>query len=134
MAILDLIKEIPLSAVYKERLVEFEKQFLVLERKVIDLETEKLHLNSKLEQSEQDRRTLEKQIIEINQLEDLIFNEKTGTCISNNVHYCNYCKLKNNLRSPLQTKKYDRFCTICDKSFSDPDMERKHTPQARARV
>ena len=55
MAILDWIKEIPLSAVYKERLVDSEKQVLALEREVIELKT-------RLSECQENRRALEKQI------------------------------------------------------------------------
>ena len=48
MAILDWIKEVPLSAVYKERLVDSEKQISALEKKVSMLETENIELKSRL--------------------------------------------------------------------------------------
>jgi hypothetical protein len=44
MPILDWIKEVPLSAIYKERLAESEKQFSILETKITILETEKIEL------------------------------------------------------------------------------------------
>lgn len=62
MAILDWIKEIPLSAIYKERLVESEKQILALERQIATLQQEDSDLAARLEQSEQNRRALEEQI------------------------------------------------------------------------
>jgi chromosome segregation ATPase len=69
LAILDWLKEAPLSAVYKERLVDSEKQISALEQKVINLdskvsalEQEKIELQARLENSEQDRRALEEQI------------------------------------------------------------------------
>jgi len=62
MAILDWIKEIPLSAVYKERLVDSEKQISLLVNKVSILETENIELKSRLSQCEENRRALEKQI------------------------------------------------------------------------
>ena len=62
MAILDWIKEVPLSAVYKERLVDSEKQISALEKKVSMLETENIELKSRLSQCEENRRALEKQI------------------------------------------------------------------------
>jgi cell division protein FtsL len=72
VAILDWVKEVPLSAVYKERLVDSEKQVSVLEQKSLDLEAkvlvleqEKVELASRLQQSEHTRRALDKKIAEI---------------------------------------------------------------------
>jgi len=65
MGILDLLKEIPLSAVLKEKLTDFEKENISLKKKVSDLETENSVLKGKLEQSENQRRALEKQIMEV---------------------------------------------------------------------
>lgn len=80
MAILDWVKELPLSAVLKERLVDSEKQVSALEHKSIDLEAkvlgleqDKLELASRLQQSEQNRRALEKRIVEIH---SITLNEK----------------------------------------------------------
>lgn len=62
MAILDWIKELPLSVIYKERLLDSERQIVVLEEKVLILEQENIELKTILNQCEEDRRTLEKQI------------------------------------------------------------------------
>ena len=55
MAILDWIKEIPLSAVYRERLVDSEKQVIMLEQKIIELET-------RLSECQENGRALKKKI------------------------------------------------------------------------
>jgi septal ring factor EnvC (AmiA/AmiB activator) len=64
MAILNWLKEVPLSAVYKERLVESEKQISALEKKVADFKAENSSLKAQLEHSEDQRRTLEEQVSE----------------------------------------------------------------------
>ncbi|MEQ1557778.1 MAG: hypothetical protein ABL933_02405 [Methyloglobulus sp.] len=63
MAILDWIKEIPLSAVYKERLVDSEKQITALEKENTALKQENSELKSRLEKLEKDRRALEKKVV-----------------------------------------------------------------------
>ena len=65
MAILDWFKEIPLSAVLKERITDLEKKVLMLEKENAALKEKNSKLNLKFEQSEEQRRNLEKQIIEI---------------------------------------------------------------------
>ena len=65
MAILDLFKEIPLSAILKERLIDLEKKSLGLEKENAVLKGKVSELALKLEQSEEQKRNLKKQIIEI---------------------------------------------------------------------
>jgi ribosomal protein L37AE/L43A len=61
MAILDWFKEIPLSAVLKERLIDLEKKLVALEKENAALKEENATLKLKLEGSEQQRRALEEQ-------------------------------------------------------------------------
>ena len=60
MAILDWFKEIPLSAILKKRLIDLEKKSLSLEKENAALKRKVSELALKLEQSEEQRRNLEK--------------------------------------------------------------------------
>ena len=64
MAILDLFKEIPLSAILKEKLTDLEKDNIALRNRVTELESEVLSLNQSMTNHQEHRRTLENQIIE----------------------------------------------------------------------
>jgi hypothetical protein len=66
MAILDWMKELPLAAIYKERLADSEKQIRALELKVIQLAEEKAVLQARLEECEHQRRALDEQIVKVN--------------------------------------------------------------------
>ncbi len=60
MAILDWLKEIPLSAIYKERLVDSEKQIALLEKENAALKQENTVLKARLEK---DGRTHKNKVI-----------------------------------------------------------------------
>lgn len=120
MAILDLIKEIPLSAVYKERLTDFEKQFSEFQSENMVLKEQISDLQLQLEQSEEHRRTLENQIVEI-QSNPLTFDDKTGTFVSSadGLRYCAKCRSKDIL-SPLKNGEHEWTCPACESEFKDP--------------
>jgi hypothetical protein len=61
--ILDLLKEIPMSAILRERLVEQDKtlaEIPILKARIKEYEVEKEHLNSKILQLEEKIRILQK--------------------------------------------------------------------------
>ena len=89
MGIIDLLKDVPLSAVLKEKIT-------ALETENKSLKSENSVLNGKLAQSEEQRRALEKQIVEINHKQPHQFDEETGTWIdtSTSIRYCPSCKAK----------------------------------------
>lgn len=51
MAILDWLKEVPLSAVLRERLVDSESKIAVLEQEIVELKAEKAELCLQLEEA-----------------------------------------------------------------------------------
>lgn len=120
MAILDWLKEAPLSAVYKERIASSEKQIASLEQENSSLKKENENLKSQLEQSEHQRRALEKQVVEIHD-RNLVFDQKTGTWFGNDdLHYCAKCKAADAM-SPLQATDRGWYCNVCQTPFYDPD-------------
>lgn len=114
MAILDWIKEIPLSAVYKERLADSERQIAALEQKILILEREKIELHARLEESEQDRRALKEQIIQ---------KERESHNDNPDGYVCDHCASKNIRRAgsrldptfgPLGIKQKLFICNECN--------------------
>ena len=71
MGLIDLLKDVPLSAVLKEKI-------LTLEAENKSLKAENSVLNEKLSQSEEQRWALEKQIVEINHKSPLTFDSDFG--------------------------------------------------------
>lgn len=129
MAILDWFKEIPLSAVLKEKLTDLEKEISSLKTKVSNLEAENTLLKTKLEDSEKKRRTLEEQITEEHN-NPLTFDDKTGTWVSasHGLRYCAKCK-SNNLSSPLKNESHGWRCSTCNTFYPDPSRSRQSTQE-----
>ena len=130
MAILDWIKEVPISAIYKERLADSVKQVSLLETENVSLKKEVSELKARLSQLEEDRRTLDKEIMEIKHIQSLTFVQKYGIWLdkSKNLHYCPVCK-SNDKFSPLQTSDNGFYCTVCDKGFYERiDQSRPFIP------
>ncbi len=114
MAILDWLKEAPLSAIYKERLTESIQQVSSLEEQVLSLNQENMELKTRLTECEDNRRALEKQIIEKETHNNsLNFDKKTGTWVNNESgeHFCPSCKSKN-IISPMKTYDSGWECPI----------------------
>lgn len=120
MTILDWFKEVPLSAVHKEKLVGLENENATLK-------SENAALKILLEQCQEQRRALEKQITEEHN-NPLTFDEKTGTWIGSvdGLRYCANCKSKNT-SSPLKNENHGWSCPSCDKYFDDPNRPRPKT-------
>ena len=118
MAILDWFKEIPLSAVLKEKLIG-------LENENASLKSENAVLKISLSQEQEKRRTLEEQIMEEHN-NPLTFDEKTGTFIGtvDGLRYCAKCKSQN-ISSPMTNETSAWRCPACDGYFPDPDRKQK---------
>lgn len=127
MAILDWFKEIPLSAVLKEKLTDLEKENGSLKIKVSSLEAENSILKTNLDDSEKQRRALEEQTIKEHN-NPLTFDEKTGTWVSasDGLRYCAKCKSQN-LFSPLKNESHGWRCPVCNTSSTDPLRPRQST-------
>ena len=67
----DLIKEIPLSSVLKEKMATIEEKYKELETKCSDLETENGDLKKQLSDAKTKINALEQQIVNLTQIDDL---------------------------------------------------------------
>jgi predicted RNase H-like nuclease (RuvC/YqgF family) len=135
MAIMDWFKEIPLSAILKEKLTDLEKENISLKNKVTELEvkvsqfeSEIVVLNASISDLQEQRRALDKQIIEI-QNNPLKFDKKTGTWLSSvdNFRYCTKCNDAGK-KTPLKETERGWVCKVCNASYSDPSREPKIQP------
>ena len=126
MSIVDAVANIPTNANLTIKIKDAESQISVLH-----LENEALKSSS--QEKDEKIRTLEKQIIEI-QNNPLTFDDKTGTWQSSidNFRYCAKCKIQN-IPSPLKNEKHGWFCSACETTYPDPDRPKiyNHKPQPR---
>jgi len=60
--ITDMLAEVPLSAVLKERLIESEKKIAILETEKAHLKTENANLQERLKKAEEKIRVLEERV------------------------------------------------------------------------
>jgi len=104
--------------------LDLSKKIAKLESDNKILQSESVILNEKLEESENQRRILEKQLFEINQNNLLKFDELTGTWFNEkqSVRYCANCKVKIEKLSPLISHNHGWKCPVCDKNFRDPSQ------------
>ena len=85
------------------------------------LKKEIAEFKTRLNQLEDDRRTLEKQIIEINHTSSLVFDSIYGTWndTASELRYCAACKATHDKLSPLQTTFSGWSCPSCGAVFRD---------------
>jgi regulator of replication initiation timing len=121
VSILNLLTEVPLSAVLREKIVGLES-----ENESLRLENESLKVE--LSQSEEQRRTLEKQVAE--HVQSLTFDKSTGVWEDDtkSLHYCPKCKSSGTL-SPMKEEPHGWYCAVCNTTFPDPNRPKPQAPR-----
>ncbi len=121
MAILDWLKEVPLSAVYKELLIDSENKIRALEQENIALKAEIVILKEQVEQQRATQNAINQGFGEDKHNNSFRFDENTGTWINavDGLRYCPKCKAQN-IPSPLANESHGWSCPVCASGFYDP--------------
>lgn len=115
MSILDLLKEIPITPILRERLISLEAENAAFKASNLELKTAVADLTLQLEQSEQQRRILKEQIEQ--KLTESHNSNPLGYCCD----HCGSQKLKRTGNRPdptfgrLGIKQSIFLCNICGK-------------------
>lgn len=116
--ITDILKEIPLSAVLREKIVALETKMSVLESENLVLKKELEKSKLTIDQQSEKIQTLEKLIsTHDNPFQEFTFVDPPGYYTHPKYSYplCPSCLIKNNLKSPVS----NGYCTVCKEPISE---------------
>jgi len=117
--ITDILKEIPLSAVLREKIIGLETKMSALEAENLVLKEELKKSNFTINQQIEKIKTLEKLISSYhdNPLKEFTFKDPPGYYTHPNYSepLCPICLIKKNLKSPVS----NGYCTVCKEPISE---------------